>query len=132
MFSARNDRRQMRHHLAAIAHAQREAVGAIKKCDKRVAQCRIKQDRLRPALPRAQHVTVGKTAARRQPLEVRQPHPTALQIGHVHIKRRKAGTLESGRHFHMTIHPLLAQDRHFRPCCTDDRWGNRCSRSKTP
>ena len=53
-----------RKHLAAIADAEREAVGAREEARNSSRTRRVEQDRLRPALARAQHVAVREAAAR--------------------------------------------------------------------
>ena len=69
---AGNELAQVAHHLAAVAHAQREGVAALEERLELVARARVEEDGLRPALARAEHVAVGEAAARREALEARE------------------------------------------------------------
>ncbi len=77
---AGNDFGQIAHHLAAVAHAQREGVLAVEKGGKLVAQLRVEQHRFGPAFARAEHVAVAEAAASGQHLEIGQLHaPSAIK-----------------------------------------------------
>ena len=58
------------HHLAAVAHAQAQCVGAGEKGGEHIAQLGVEQNGFCPALARAQHITVAEPAARRQHLKI--------------------------------------------------------------
>src|SRR5690606_3987715 len=49
---------QPREHLAAVAHAEREALRVAEEALERLARPGVKEDRLGPAEPGAQHVPV--------------------------------------------------------------------------
>ena len=62
------------HHLAAVAHAEREAVARARRTSANCSpQSRVEQDRLRPALAGAEHVAVGEAAAGDEPVELVEP-----------------------------------------------------------
>ena len=106
---------QCRHHLAAVADAERERVGAFEVTLERLAHPRVPQDRLGPALAGTEHVAVGEPAAGDQSLVVVEPHATGDQVGHVHVDRREPGAMEHRGHLELAVDALLAQDRDRRP-----------------
>ena len=108
---AGNDLVQVAHHLAAVAHAQREGIGAREERCELVAGARVEQDRLGPAFARTQHVAVGKPAARDDALESGQRAAARDDVAHVHVVGVEAGTVERCRHLDMPVDALLAQDR---------------------
>ena len=57
------DAAQPGQHLAAVADAQAETVGAVEKALELVPEALVMEDGLRPAAARAEHVAVGKSAA---------------------------------------------------------------------
>src|SRR4029079_11310151 len=63
---------QRRQHLAAIAHAEREGLGAREELGELLAQLGIEQDRFRPALAGAEHVAVREAAAHHEAAELRE------------------------------------------------------------
>ena len=69
---AGNELVQVAHHLAAVAHAERERVVALEERRELVARARVEQNGFRPALARAEHVAVGESAARGEALRIRQ------------------------------------------------------------
>ena len=60
----------MTHHLAAVAHAERKAVAAAEELDEHLGELRPVKDGLGPAAAGTQHVTVGKSAAGDETLEL--------------------------------------------------------------
>ena len=66
---------ERRHHLAAVAHAQRERVRPREERRELVAGAGVVENRLRPALAAAEHVAVREPAARREPAEGRRATP---------------------------------------------------------
>ncbi len=102
---------QVAHHLAAVAHAERERVAAGEERGELVAGPRVEQDRLGPALAGAQHVAVGKPAAGDEPPEVGERPAAREDVGHVHVGDREAGAVEGRRHLDLAVDALLAQDR---------------------
>src|SRR4030095_1638868 len=64
MTATGNELVQIAHHLAAVAHAKCESTVAREEGGELVAGARIEQDGLRPALARAQNVTVREDADR--------------------------------------------------------------------
>ena len=70
VLGARDEALEGREHLAAVADAEREGVAAREEALELLAHRLVEQDRLGPALARAQHVAVGKAAAGHQALEL--------------------------------------------------------------
>ncbi len=113
--AARDQLAQVGHHLTAVAHAERQRLRTMEEGRELIAHALVEQNRLRPALARAQHVAVGEAAAGYQGMEIAQTGPAGQQVAHMHVDGVKAGTMEGGRHFNVGSSPLLAQDGHFRP-----------------
>ena len=82
---SRNDLAQLRHHLATVANAQREAVRTLKELSEHLLQPVIKKNRLRPAAARAQHVTIRESATCSQSFELGKVRAPCQQIAHVHV-----------------------------------------------
>ena len=122
--AAGNELVQVAHHLAAVADAQRESVAAREESRKLVARPGVEQDRFGPAFAGAQHVAIGKSAARGKALEVRQRHAAGDDVAHVHVERVEAGAIERRRHFDLAVDALLAQDRDARPRAVNKRRGD--------
>jgi hypothetical protein len=72
-------------HLAAVAHAQTEGVGACKKCLHLLRQNGVEGDAARPTNASTQGVAVAEATASHQTFEVLQLSATGLQVGHVHV-----------------------------------------------
>ena len=85
-----NDLVQVAHHLAAVAHAERERVAAREERRELVARARVEQDRLGPALARAEHVAVGEAAARREALEIRRASTRPARMSLMCTSRRRS------------------------------------------
>ncbi len=100
--------------------AQREGVGTREERLERVARAGVEEDRLGPALARAQHVAVGEPAAGRDALEVREADAPGEHVAHVHVVRVEAGAVEGRGHLHLAVHALLAQHRDLRPRALGD------------
>jgi hypothetical protein len=64
---ARDDLAQRGHHLAAVAHAEREGVRAAQEALELGARGGVEQQALGPALARAEHVAVREAAAGGEP-----------------------------------------------------------------
>ena len=101
---------QGRQHLAAVADPERKAVVTREELAEHLSQAGVIKHGLRPALPCAQHVAIGKTAAGHHAPEIGQCHMAGQQIAHVDIHRGKAGTMEGRGHLDMPVDALLAQD----------------------
>ena len=112
---ARNERLQRGEHLAAVARTEGEGVAAREELFEFGAHPRVVQDGRRPAAPGAEHVAIGKAAARDDALEAAERMATGEKIGHVHVERLEARTVERRRHLHLAIDALLAQDGDARP-----------------
>ena len=106
---------QVGQHLAAVTDPQREGVLAEEEAVEGVAQARVIENALGPALAGAQHVAVGEAAAGHQTFHVVQTHAAGEQVAHVHVHGAEPGAVEGGGHFHVTVNTLLAQDRHLGP-----------------
>ncbi len=61
--AARDQLAQVGHHLTAVAHAERQRLRTMEEGRELIAHALVEQNRLRPALARAQHVAVGEAAA---------------------------------------------------------------------
>ena len=79
-----------------------------------ITRARVEQDGLGPAFARAEHVAIRKAAASSKTREAFERNATREQLGHVHVHRLEAGAVEAGRHLHLAVHALLAQDSHTR------------------
>src|SRR5690606_1944698 len=87
--------------------------GALEKAGELLAQLSIEKDRLRPSLARAEHIAVREPAARDEAAKIGETSATRDEIGHVDVVRFEARAVERRRHLDLTVHALLAQDRHF-------------------
>ena len=114
VFRAGDDVGKLAHHLAAVAHAQREAVGACEEGRKFLAQAAVEEDGFRPALPGTEHVAIREPAAGSEALEVGQMDASGLQVAHVDVEGVKPGARKGSGHFDMAIDALFAQDGDFR------------------
>src|SRR5438128_2590078 len=110
-FRARNERVEIAHHLAAIAHAEGESVGAIEERQEFRARPFVEEDALRPAFAGAGHVAVAEAATGGDADEIAQRNAAAENIRHVYIDRAETGAGESRGHFDLAVHALLAQNR---------------------
>ena len=108
--AAGDDLVQVAHHLAAIADAERETVGAREERFELVAGASIEQDGFRPALAGAEHVSVREAAAGSNACEIAQRRPAADDVAHVHVERGESRALECGGHLDLSVDALLAQD----------------------
>jgi hypothetical protein len=121
VFGAGDQFMQIGEHLTAVADAQPEAVVAGKKGGELITRTGIEQYRFGPAFAGAEHVTVRKTAAGRQPVEGSKGNAAADNIAHMHIDRSKTGALERCRHFDLTVDTLFAQNRDPGACTAGDQ-----------
>ena len=112
-FAARDQLAQVRHHLTAVTHAQRQRLRTMEEGFELVTHAAVEQDGLRPALARTQHVTVGEPPAGNQRLEIIQPGTPGQQVAHVDVDGVKARAVEGGRHLNVGVNALLAQHGHF-------------------
>src|SRR5262245_49243227 len=103
-----NQSAQVAHHLAAVAHAQRETIDATEEGLELVARARIEQDRLGPTLPCAQHVPIGEAARRHEAAEPGKRYATSEDIARVHVDGIESGAVEGSRHLHLPVHTLPA------------------------
>ena len=72
------------------------------------------EDRLGPALPRAQDIAVAKAAAGRQPVERVKRDAPLQEVAHVDILRLKARAHKGRGHLEVAVDALLAKDRELR------------------
>ena len=112
---ARDDLLERGEHLAAVAHAEREGVGAIEEALELLARAGVIEDGLGPALARAEHVAVGESAAGDEAAEVIELHAARQHVAHVHVVRLEADALEHRGHLDLAVDALLAQHRDLRP-----------------
>ena len=117
-------RRERGHHLAAVAHAQREGVAAAEEGRELLGQHRVEEDRARPALAGAQRVAVAEAAAGDEALELVEPRAAGLQVAHVHVEGVEAGLRHRVAHLDLRVDALLAQDGELRPRVVDERRGD--------
>ena len=82
---------QRRHHLAAVAHAERERVAAREECAERVAQRASGTESTSPSLRRRRARRRTRSRRRRPGRGSRSRLDAACeQIGHVHVERRRS------------------------------------------
>ena len=74
----------------------------------------VEQNALGPAFTRPQNISVTKTAAGCEALEIRQGNPTTQDICHVNVDTSKSSPIESSRHLDFAVDTLLAQDGDLR------------------
>ncbi len=108
---ARDQLAQVGHHLAAVAHPQRERIAALEEALELLAGAIVEQDGLGPAFTRPQHVAVGEAATGHQGLELLQLDTAGEDIAHMHVDGGEAGAVKRRRHLHVGVDPLLAQHR---------------------
>ena len=70
----------------------------------------LEQDGFGPAATRTQNITVGKSPADGQHIELGELCRRCNQLTHMHIHRSKSRPVERRRHFEVAVDPLLAQD----------------------
>ncbi len=79
------------------------------------AHARVEEDRLGPALARAQHVAVAESAAGDESVIAVESRAPVDEVRHVHVDGRESGAVEGRRHLDLAVDALLAQDRDPRP-----------------
>src|SRR3546814_7247089 len=89
-----DDALELRHHLAAVAHAQREAVAAGEEGFEHVAQRRALEDRGGPAAAGAEHVAVAEATDGDHAGERRQVGAAGDEVAHVHVDGLEAARSE--------------------------------------
>jgi hypothetical protein len=70
MPGSRNDALERREHLTAVADTKREAVGPGEEPLELLTNGLVEENGFRPPLARAQHIAVGESTARDEPLEL--------------------------------------------------------------
>ncbi|GJC81968.1 hypothetical protein ColLi_04805 [Colletotrichum liriopes] len=100
---------EARDHLATVADAQRERVGALEEVFKLLARVLVLEDGLRPADAGAEDVAVREAAARRDAHKVRE-RPAGEDVRHVHVDGVEAGRLEGEGHLAVAVDAHLAED----------------------
>ena len=128
MFSAGYQLLKCCHHLATIAHPEREDLLPGEKGLKLLAHPRLKQDGFCPALPRPQDIPERKPATGGKALKRFKMLTPGLKVRHRHVHRPESGPIKCGGHFHMAVNPLFAQDGHTRTCAAQDSLGGRIGR----
>ena len=121
----RDDRRERRHHLAAVAHTERDGVGTAEETRELLGQQGVEHHRARPAFARAERVAVAETSTGDEALELVEPRAAGLQVAHVHIEGLEAGAVERVAGLEVAVDALLPQDRQLRPALADERCGQR-------
>ena len=111
----------MRHHLAAVAHAQREGISPIKKLCEHLFQFFIEQNRLRPSAARAEHIAVAKATTSSKPGKISKARTAGEQVTHRHIHSSKTRAVERRRHLHLPVHALFAQNGNARSRRVNER-----------
>src|SRR5262249_39760062 len=113
-----NQLAQGREHLATVADAERERVGAREELREHRACALVIEDRLGPTFARAEHVAVREPAAR-DPAAITVEAGAARQdVAHVHVVRLEPRAIERRGHLALTVHALLSQHGDFRPAGT--------------
>ena len=106
---------QMREHLATVTHAEGKAFWVMEKVAKARAQGLVEEDRFRPSAARPEHITVGKPATGNESIKLLKRSSAFHQIAHMHIDGIEPGSVESGSHFDLPVHTLIAQHGDHRP-----------------
>ena len=106
---------ELRHHLASVAHPERERLFPRKETGEHLQQCLVEKDGPGPARTRAQDIPVRKPTAGHETHKIVQRRAAGEQVRHVHIHAREPGQVKRRRHLDMPVDPLLPQDRHPRP-----------------
>src|SRR5690606_18188352 len=96
-------RLQRREHLAAVADAERERVLAREKLAEHQPGALVVENRLRPALARAEHVAVREAAAHDQAGVVAEVPALREEIAHVHVVRLEARAGERRGHLALAV-----------------------------
>ncbi len=116
---ARDNRRQLRKHLATVTNAQTKAVTAGKKRLKLSQQLVVEQDASGPSNARTERVAVTEATAGHQTVEVCQISAAGLQVTHMDVDGFKSAQVNTGSHFDVRVHALLSEHSHAgsRGCC---------------
>ena len=114
---AGDDALERSEHLTAVADAECEAVLAGEESLELLAHRLVEQDRLRPSLARAEHISVGEAATRHESLELPEVAHAAEQVCHVDVVRRETAAVEHRGGLGLAVDTLLAQygDRRAHP-----------------
>ena len=105
---------ELREHLAAVAHAEREGVLAVEERLEHGLQPAVEEDGARPARTRAEDVAVAEAAARDEALEVGEVHAAREKVRHVDVHALEPRERERRAHLDVSVDALLAQDRDAR------------------
>mmetsp|Transcript_1244 Transcript_1244/g.3529 ORF Transcript_1244/g.3529 Transcript_1244/m.3529 type:complete len:575 (+) Transcript_1244:2156-3880(+) len=124
----RDEGRERRQHLAAVAHPQGQRVRAGEEGAELIREHRVEHDGARPALAGAQRVAIAEAAAGDEGREAVQRDRARLQVAHVHVGALEATERHRIGHLDMRVDALLAQDGHLGPRAGDDGRGFRRER----
>ena len=109
MLGARDDRLELREHLAAIAHTEGKGLGTLKKLDELSGKAGVEEDGPCPAGPAAKDVAVREAAAGHQASEVAKAVTPVNQVSHVDIEGIEPRQIEGGSHLDLAVDALLSQ-----------------------
>ncbi len=124
--AARDQLAQIRHHLATVAHAQRQRSRTMERRFRirRAPGWLNRMDFAQP-LTRPQHVAVGKVppqSHQRMEAAHRYDRPAGRSYGRQ--SRQKPARWKRRRHLHVRVHPARAVQRFFGRACRNVRRGD--------
>jgi hypothetical protein len=114
VLGARDDRRELRHHLTTVTDTERERVRSTKEFFEDRAQRGLNKIDFAQPSPAPSTSPYEKPPQATSPRNSSSPRRPANQVGHVQIVRFEAGAIEHRRHLGLAVDPLLAQDRDLR------------------
>src|SRR6185437_13858520 len=95
---------ELRHHLAAIADAEREGFGACEERGEGVAELGVEEDGPGPSAAGAEDVAIGEAD------EGGEVGAAGEQVAHGDVDALEAGAVEGGGHLVLAVDALLAED----------------------
>ncbi len=101
---------ELGHHLAAVADADGEGVGAGEEGGEGVAELRVEEDGFGPAAAGAEDVAVGEAAAGGEADEAGEVGAAGEEVAHGDVDAFEAGAVEGGGGFVLAVDALLAED----------------------
>ena len=104
---------QFHHQLAAVAHTERQCVGARIEPVESLLCLGVEEESARPALGRAQHIAVGEASAEHNHADVVERFAAADEVGHHHILDVEARKVKRIGHLALAVGAFLAYDGSF-------------------
>ena len=132
VLSAGDEVAELRHHLAAVADAEREGFGAREEGGEGVAELVVEENCFGPAAAGAEDVAVGEATAGGEADEGGEVGAAGEEVAHGDVDAFEAGAVEGGGHLVLAVDALLTQDGDAR--LGDDEIGHagevRCGREE--